>query len=162
MKDGQVNGCGVRMVGLTDPVGPDKSVEGFDVSFNLYAQGFGIVKGGGFTSTQPQIERGSAGKKRRPEAVWIKASGKQATQSRDGKVQTSQDTPEAIFYGTDIRPVLDLLSAVGDGQPIQIGLRFPGAGIDRIYQGVVQMTPEDSSSVGRCMNELLQSIQRPK
>jgi len=161
MQEGKVNGCGVRLVGLVEPLPKAKDVEGFDVSFNLYLPGAGFVKGFGFTSSMASFQSmDTQSKKRRPERLWLRANGADATTPRAGSQQQAQDPPEAILYVTnDIDEIIELFSAVMTQQILQVGMKFPGVGVERIYQGSVRMKQSEVATVARCWDELVRALE---
>jgi len=161
MKDGQVNGCGVRLFGL---VVPDKvqDTEGFDVSFNLFHPGLGLVKGGGIHVTADDLANRRTGTPRpKPDVLWLRAPGATATQPRDGKYPHAEEPREATMYVTsDLAGVTALFAAIFEGKPVQVGILQHGESVERIYYGRVALKNSEMLELGACIEELSEGFKR--
>ena len=155
MKDGRVNGCGVRMMGIADSAGPGSSV-GFDVSFNVCVDGFGLVKGGAFrvflggnpVAVQERVRV-------KPTSVWIKAQGSVATVPIGNRIHDGQDPPESIFYAVPAESSLPLFRAAFQRQSVQVGVHFAGEPTERVFYGMTNMSDSEWSSLRGCIDELV-------
>jgi hypothetical protein len=155
MKEGHVNGCGVRLFGLVNP-NKERDTEGFDVSFNLYLPGFGLIKGGGLNVTADDFAKRRTGKRKpKPKSLWLKAAGLRATQPRDGGVLQAEDPPEAAMYVTSgIESVVGLFGAIFVGKPIQVGILQHNEPVERVYYGPVALKDSEKAEIAGCIEEL--------
>lgn len=157
---GQVNGCGLRFVGIVVPNGL-RETEGFDVSVNVSLPGIGMVKGGRFTVTTQDLLQRKPGKatRERPSALWLRAMGHKATQPHEGKIYPSQDTAGSSIYATDgLADALALFNAVSQQETIQVGIMLRGETVERVYYGMPEVSPGDLHQLASCMDELTKRL----
>ena len=91
---------------------------------------------------------------------WVRVVGKPAaTPNKVGIIKS--DSPKGyLFYGASSEDVAPLFGAALGGQPLQVGVRFAGEDIDRIYSGIVKDTGEDFAEVSRCIDELIAAMSK--
>ena len=159
-KQGAVDGCGVRLVGITAPVPGVKKVHTLDVSFNVANPGGGIVKGGLMTlSVQALAARKLDQAVEVPiKGLWLKAPGSPATTPAEGKVLRAVTHKHALMYGARLPPVLALIEAMQEGKPIQVGFRVSADDMDHVFFGKVEMTDAETAQFTQCYSEWIGAL----
>ena len=156
MKDGQLQGCGFRLKGLSELTPQTKSTIVLDVSFNVYANAVGLMKGGAIqievVSTAP-----GATKNRPITKFWVKVNGRPPTTPLNGKTFPAE-TKGYLLYGLEFKKVFELFDAVLEGTPLMVGVQVTGEPVDRIYSGTVSVSDPDKAQAKQCVAELLPLI----
>jgi hypothetical protein len=158
MKEGQVNGCGVRVIIVHVPavLKENSLITAYDASFNLNSPGYGVVKAGVTEATWADFSVGlpkGKGRAIAPSKFWFKAPGAKAT-TATGKV-ISGDDPGTTLYATDVDPIIALLGAHKANVPILFGVTRPGVSTERIFIGAITMSDGERKQVANCLDELL-------
>lgn len=154
-KQGVVDGCGVRLVGVTKPVPGVSNVRALDVSFNVMRPGIGLVKGA--LSTVP-VKTVLASKPAQftPVAirdVWLKAAGHAATSPIDGKYTQSTTPKQALLYGATADSVLGLVDAIEQDAVVQVGVTVAAKDMEHIYFGKVELSAAERAQFASCFAE---------
>lgn len=159
-KAGQIDGCGVRIVGLAPSSSAKMPASVFDVSFNVANPGGGMVKGGLMTMPTASIQAGrpDGGKKVPISMLWLRAPGSTATTPNAGKVLQASGQEHVLMYGTDLSPVLALVAAMHDRQPIQVGFSVIQNDMDEVFFGRIEMKEGDSQQFAQCFSEWSDAI----
>lgn len=156
LKDGQPQGCGIRMIGGEGP-NHEGVVRMFDVSINLYASAAAVVKVLSYDAKpQPNKHLGM------PVAVpvlrgWIKAPNATGTTPVEGKTLAGEDG-KSILYVADVDSVMAVFRAQGSAQPVNIGIRRLHENTERIYSGSVAMSEVEQRQVTQCLKELVSAM----
>ena len=156
VKDGLLQGCGYRLKSIPKQLG-SKSTVILDSSFNLYASGMALLKGGAIEAGAKNGAPDGAVKNKPIQSFWLKVQSEKATVPSGGKVIPAE-TKGYLLYGTSLNEVLQLFEAVRSKTPITIGMRLRGEGTDRIYSGTVELSEEDGAEGSRCFAELLEQM----
>lgn len=161
-KAGAITGCGVRIVGMPDAVQGLKTVDMFDVSFNVTDPGAGMVKGGLMqVPIKAILEQDFSKRTEVPISnFWLKTAGSGATVPIGGGVQPAQSHKHALMYVTALEPMLDLVRAVHQRQPIQVGFKPKNQDIDVAFFGPVQMSDGEREQFFECFAEWSGAVQR--
>jgi hypothetical protein len=151
VREGAVNGCGVRLFG--GQAGTVGAVPYFDVSFNLWRNGAGMVKA---ISYDLRVEELAAGK--RPvglpiSSAWIKTAGAAATQPLKG-VQAGEDKG-SILYAASAESVILLFRGLSERSVFMVGVKRTGQASERIFSGRPQLADNDREQVRSCLQELM-------
>jgi len=156
IKDGAIQGCGYRLKSIPQSLVGLTSVIVLDTSFNIYAEGMVLLKGG---AVRIDVKAGAPGKaeNRQIASFWMKAQGEKPTKALNGKVIPGE-TQGYLLYGESIAAVAKLFDSVADGTPLTIGVRVKGEGIDRIYSGIAQLSEQDRAQGAQCLDELVKQI----
>ncbi|MEY4749694.1 MAG: hypothetical protein RIQ60_1908 [Pseudomonadota bacterium] len=154
-KAGVVDGCGVRLVGMTKPAPGQKTVSVLDVSFNVTNPGAGLVKGGLVTIPVQAVIAGDMAKKVEVpiRSLWLKAAGKAATTPINGKAIPSTTHRHALMYPTRLEPVLDLIAAMQQGQAIQVGFHLTAKDMEEVFFGKVHLSDAETEQFAQCFTE---------
>jgi len=157
IKDGAIQGCGYRLKSIPQSLAGLTSVIVLDTSFNIYAKGKALLKGG---AVRVAVKAGAPGKaeNRQIASFWIKAQGEKPTKALNGKVIPGE-TQGYLLYVETIAAVAKLFDSVADGTPLTIGVRVKGEGIDRIYSGVAQLSDQDRNQGAQCLNDLVKQME---
>eukprot|EP00952_Eustigmatos_sp_NYUAD-ZCMA_P006699 28718-Eustigmatos_ZCMA.PRE.1 len=98
-KDGQVNGCGVRIFGLTKYASPREVVHVIDSSMVFYASGMSLLKAGVGTTTGEAITTQKLSLKPiRISNFWMRRAGDNPPAPLNGKVLRSPEEPNFLLY----------------------------------------------------------------
>jgi hypothetical protein len=154
MKDGAVQGCGVRVLIVDAPptaAVTARTVPIWDTSFNISLPGYATIKAGSLDVPIAEIRAGrfaGAGRPVEPTVFWFKAKGTSATKpvAPQAKVIKGED-PGTILYVADVASVLPLFSASNKRESILVGTRWPGGKSDRIFSGTIEMSPKEFEQV---------------
>lgn len=151
---GAVAGCGFRLRAM--PVATSGSAVLFDGSFNLYAVGVPLLKGG---AEQLLLKDGKAVKSaNRPiESFWFMAAEGEPTTPLGGKL-VAAEAAGYLLYGVEFAAMTNLFSAVMDNAPMTIGFRVKGEPVDRIYTGSAIASDEDKQQSNLCMERLIKRM----
>lgn len=156
VKDGNIEGCGYRLVAFANGAENQKSKLIIDTSFNLYRGGLTLLKGGAAQVTRAQ---GNEVKSvTQPiESFWLKTQGNRATTPLGGKYVPAENKGY-LLYGVTLEALVPLLRAVVEAEPLTIGVRLRGTGVDRIYTGPVDISKQDAEEGSKCFSELTQDM----
>lgn len=163
VKNGKTTACGLRIVGGNDINRPDDVLNGFDVSFNIYDSYLALYKGLASRpiSGKDLVERKKIDGNVPLKSFWIKAPKLDASSPIGGKVIPGE-TKHSLLYGSDLNQTLKLLNAVLDRQEIKVGIHRAGDTVGNVFYGVVQLTDEDIEQTGKCLGELLETMNQSK
>ena len=156
IKAGAVDGCGFRIKGMPQGSAGTGSVVMFDTSFNLYATGMSLLKGG---AVQVSMRQGEAGPPvNRPiQSFWFLAPDRAPTTPLSGKFLAAE-TPGYLLYGVPVDSLVGLFGAVMESSTLTVGVRIKGEPIDRIYTGSVNVSDADKQQSQQCMDQLLKRL----
>ena len=160
IKDGAIQGCGYRLKSFPQSLRGLNSVVALDTSFNIYAEGSALLKGG---AVRFPVNAGALGQAANKPIVsfWMKAQAEKPTKALNGKVLAA-DTQGYLIYGEAISTVAKLFESVAEGTPLTIGVRVKSEGVDRIHSGVARLTDQDQAQTVQCMAELIKQLEAAK
>jgi hypothetical protein len=150
MKNGQVDGCGVRLIGIV-VASNLKKAEAIDGSVNVTMDGYGTVKGLSY-----DMIPGKAMERRNIpiERFWLKAPGSEATHPRDGQFHKTDDVGGRMYI-VSVDAALQVLIAAVTDKTINVGLKRTPELRERIYFGRVEMTQGEKDQVLSCLDDLI-------
>lgn len=157
LKNGEVDGCGFRLLAAKVNLSKASKPLGIDVSFNVYVNGLGLVKGG-----LRELDLKSA---KDTQAVpiktfWIKAKNVKATHPVGSVVSKGVNPKNYLIYASDIENLISLFPAVFDKDALMVGYRLVGEDIDRIFNGKVKVEDAEVKQVMECMDELMKNMEK--
>jgi len=147
---GQVVSCGVRVIGARTTV--SRQILGFDTSVNVAKPGFGMVKGLAYQGTIEQYATGDTSRLQL-QSFWFRKPDGLTTVPHNGQYLESPETERAILYTTSVDSAFGILDAVLERQDIQIGFRLVDDPYDRIFFGVVTLTPPEMMQLAQCLGD---------
>lgn len=152
-KDGVVNGCGVRVVGVISPVPGDKTFKSFDVSANIWKSGQALVK---MIGEETPISEPIPSKSRRVSLRygWLKAEGKTPASPIGGDFKASLDDKGAYLFPVALDGSIEFILAVVRNERVQVAIRRD-AKADWIYSGMVRLSDLETNQVRNCLKEIL-------
>jgi len=158
LKDGIVDGCGVRVIVVELPSNRSAPITAYDASFNIKAPGRGIITAQTADATLADFESGKPERRKAipPESFWFKALGGKATAPDDrtaGKMLAG-DEAGSVVYLSDVGPVMALFTSQAARKPIQMGVKRPGAAAEKIFSGTIEMSDGDRARIAACVAEL--------
>lgn len=147
---GQVVSCGVRVIGASSTV--SRQILGFDTSVNVAKPGFGMVKGLAYQGTIEQFAKGDLSKLQL-QTFWFRKPSGLTTVPHNGQYLESPETEQAILYTTSVDSAFGILDAVLERQDVQIGFRLVDDPYDKIFFGVVTLTPPEMMQLAQCLGD---------
>ena len=146
VRDGGIHGCGIRLTG-GQPGQPASSW--FDVSFNVFRRGIGLVQSIAYEITRSEYDGES-----RPAVVPVQSTWLSATDAgtRLGENSERRDT---LVYRMLVDDVLSLFEAVATGQPITLGIRRWGDRLDSVYSATAALDADSRRKVSACLGGLV-------
>lgn len=155
MKDGKLDGCGVRLVGINASPSPTAIWQIIDISFNIMAPGMATVKLSTHNTTMAAMKSGAKPSYLYVERGWIKAENKNATTPLPGSTFIRGEDKNSVLYVTSVESIFELFNAEQDRQQIYVGIRRRGDTFESIYSGRLALSPQESGEVGKCLKEFL-------
>lgn len=145
MRDGAVHGCGVRLTGGL-PGTPVSSW--FDLSFNVFRRGVGLVQ-----SIAYELRRSEYDGESRPERVPVQSTWLTAAEagSRSGENIERRDT---LVYRILVDDVLALFEAIATGRPMTLGIRRWGEREDRVHSATASLDVDSRQKIASCLSGL--------
>ena len=153
MKDGGLDGCGLRIVAVR-PLAGDR-MEACVVSVNIYVNGSAVVKAIAYApmSTIKAVEPREV----KVASSWIKAPGNKPAVAMSEPY--AGDSKLSLLFLTDPRPTFAVLMAQQQGKQIQISVRRSGQSPERILAGEVKLQSGEAVQLSQCLDELLKAMQ---
>ncbi len=161
MKEGNVQGCGVRLVGVRPPpaISSEKANwQVIDVSFNLSLPGMATIKLSSYDSTPSELKANVKPRMVYVERGWLKAPSAVGTNPMPGTNYFRGEDPNAVLYVTSVDSVLSLFKAQAENQTIHIGIRRKGENFERIFAGKLTFNETDASQSSQCFSDLISRL----
>lgn len=154
---GVVSACGLVIAAVEQGAASATKLHIFNGSYMLADFRGGMVKGRAAVTSGKSVASGALDEGSiRVEAtnfVWLKARGKRATALIEGQKIHKANEPGYIMYLTDLEALLELTSAVIDGEPIQIGMQMAKMNHEVILSGTVLLSKNELEQLTQCMTE---------
>lgn len=151
VSNGSVNGCGILLRSIVMRGDAEGGFTSFDSSFNVYADGFAMMKGG---AKEGSSRNGTVTHStRQVESFWLKAQGQPPTRPISNKVLPAQDKGY-LLYGIEHSAAAGLFDAVLGRQSLVIGVRLKGEPVDRMHAGIARISDADHAQVLQCFGDL--------
>ena len=157
VKAGAVVGCGYRLKGMPKDTALSKPFILLDTSFNLYANGLELLKGGAMLMSPKKDGQLGQPVNKPINGFWLMAGDGPPTAPVGNKVLAAEDRGY-LLYGITVGASTALFAAILDGSPVTVGVRIKGEPIDRIYAGVVNVSDADKQQHQQCMTRLLKRL----
>jgi hypothetical protein len=160
LKNGEINGCGYRILGSNFSSNKSAKSYGIDFSFNAYSEGVGIVKGG---LREFKVENANDIKPLQVlkiQNLWIKTKDSKATNPIGNIFSKNINPPNYILYEADVSIVFNLIFSVFGSNEIMVGYRLDGEDIDRIFNGKVKLMDSEVKQIKDCMAELIKNSKK--
>lgn len=154
VRAGAVDGCGFQLKSMA-PEKADRAPVMLDVSFNLYANGMMMLKGG---AVALQSRAGGAELSLPIVSFWLKLADMPAT-APAGKVIPAQSAGY-LLYRVLSPEFANLFSAVLDEQEIMVGVHIKGEPVERIYVGRPKPSEDEKRQMAQCAGELSRALQQ--
>jgi hypothetical protein len=156
---GKPSGCGVRIVGIEDPLPGQREFRSFDVSVNIYAGSIAVGKAIGVIFEGPNPDPRSA--RRQPlYGAWFRARGDAYAVAPLGKsFGPSEDDSGGYLFQSTVTLAADFVIGVIREKPIQVAIRWQ-EGTEVIYAGRVKLTAEEQQQIAACVMGTLQQAAR--
>ncbi|MEY8689884.1 MAG: hypothetical protein AB9M53_08400 [Leptothrix sp. (in: b-proteobacteria)] len=154
VKSGAVDGCGVRIIAIPTAGAPTKKGFAVDASFNIYADGVGMVKAGVIKT----LNGNPTGETQPISNFWLKANGAKATAPNAVGVLKSPTPKGYLFYATELSTINKLFSALLEQEPVLLSIRRTDEDMDRTFAGTAVLSDTDRAQVMNCLNDLAAEI----
>ena len=142
VRNSQVQGCGLRLTGGE----PGKQASSwFDVSFNVFRRGLGLVQSIAYEIRRSDYEGDSRPEKVSVHSTWLKVSG---SSTRIGENLERRDT---LVYALVMEDVLALFEAVANGDSVTLGIRRWGQRADAVYTGAPFLSSDSRHQMSECL-----------
>jgi hypothetical protein len=142
LRDSTVHGCGVRLTG-GQPGTPASSW--FDVSFNVFRRGIGLVQ-----SIAYEMRRSEYDGESRPSRVPVQSTWVTAT-TAGTRLGENTERRDALVYRLLVDDVLALFEAVATGRPVTIGIKRWGESADTVYTGTAALDVDSRQKISACL-----------
>lgn len=157
VKDGAVEGCGMRLKSMPIDTTGLTSALVIDMSFNIYRSGMALLKGGAVRIPLREASRGQVSNA--PiDSFWMKIQSSRPTKPLHGHVMPAEN-PGYLLYGEALDEVVKLFDGLADRTPLTLGVRLKAEGIDRIYAGVAQLSDADRAQHAQCLGDLIRQME---
>jgi hypothetical protein len=155
LKDGKVSGCGYQLKAMPiDAAAQRKPAVMLDVSFNVYAQTFGLMKGG---AEHLNLSDPTKGVNKPISSFWLKLKDQPAPTPLGGKTIPAE-TRGYLLYGVEFSQTMPLFDAVMSDMPMLLGVHVKGEPVERIYSGTAKVANEEKQQILDCLSELSAGI----
>jgi len=145
-REGRVQGCGLRLTGGA-PGTPASSW--FDVSFNVFARGMGLVQSIAYELRRSEIEGDSRPAKVPVRSTWVRTGEGSA---RRGETSERRDS---LVYTLLVEDVLALFEAVAESRAVTLGVRRWDQPFDAVYTGTPVLSADSRIEVSACLDRLM-------
>jgi hypothetical protein len=151
-KEGVVEGCGVRVVGVISPVPGDKAFKSFDVSANLWKSGQALVK---MIGEETPVADPIPSKARRMvlKNGWLKAEGKTSAAPLGGDFKSSTTDKGAYLFPVAFDGSIDFILAAARGERVQVAVRRD-VKAEWIYSGRVRLSDPEKNQILNCLKDV--------
>lgn len=150
MRDGEISGCGLRII-AGRPLGGGR-FEISEISVNFYATGATLLKAIAYDTTPINASAGALPATVKVTDAWIKAEGSKAA-TPIGKSVTGDDK-NTLMFATDMDSALAVLAAQNQGKTVQLSVRRTGSSHDSILFGKVTLEPSERQQLAQCLKAL--------
>lgn len=151
-KNGTVEGCGVRIVGIISPVSGQKTFRTFDVSANLWKSGLALGKMIGETNSVANPT--PANSSRLPlKNGWMKALGKSPAAPDANGFRESNTDKLSYLFGTRGDAAFEFIVGAASAERVQVAVSWDSRA-EWIYTGTVRLTPEERIQIAECLKEI--------
>lgn len=151
-KDGTVEGCGVRAVGVILPVQGRPTFRSFDLSANVWKSGVALAKIIGEVTPVATPEPGK-GRRVALKNAWLKAEGKEAAAPIQKSFKESATEKGAYLFAVEPAASLEFILAASNSRRVQAGVNWNEA-TEWIYTGVIQLTEQQRQQMQSCLKEI--------
>lgn len=162
-KEGRINGCGVRVVGLTQFSTPKELVRVLDSSIVFYAEGMSLIKAGIGTTTGAGVNTQNLNLKPvRISSFWMRREGANPTAPQSGQILKSPDDPTFLYYSIPLPSFAELSEVIYGQVELQVGVRPEKSGVEWVMGGKLAMSEGDIRRFGECVDVLLKNLNEQK
>lgn len=152
-KNGVVEGCGVRVVGVITPVPGEKTFKTFDISANFWKSGQALVKmiGQELPVANPMP---SQAQRKVLNNGWLKAEGKTPAAPADDGFKASVTDKGAYLFAVNFESSADFVMAAAHNERVQVAVNWDGKA-EWIYSGTVKITQQEKIQIAQCTKEVI-------
>ena len=152
-KNGVVEGCGVRVVGVITPVPGEKTFKTFDISANFWKSGQALVKmiGQELPVANPMP---SQAQRKVLSNGWLKAEGKTPAAPADDGFKESVTDKGAYLFAVNFESSADFVMAAAQNERVQVAVNWDGKA-EWIYSGTVKITQQEKIQIAQCTKEVI-------
>ena len=152
-KNGVVEGCGVRVVGVITPMPGEKTFKTFDISANFWKSGAALVKMIGAEFPIANVTPNQAQRKVLNNG-WLKAEGKTPAAPADDGFKASATDKGAYLFAVNFDSSADFVMAAAQNERVQVAVNWDGKA-EWIYSGTVKITQQEKIQLAQCTKEVI-------
>lgn len=153
VQNGEVVGCGWRLMSVPNVADKKTKSYAIDVSFYLMNIEFGLVKGGILEIDAKTLQSNKVPTALNATSFWIKSQTANATSPLDGVYKKTTTPINYLLYATEFDPVTPLFNSVVQNNKIWVGFKLANEDMERIFSGNVKVTSEDAGDMSKCLND---------
>lgn len=163
LKDGKVEGCGLRF-GVTGVAAkPTTRTPVFDASLVVYSGAYGLAQVASFANiSAADMEKKVKPKQQKTASFSFKVPEHAATVPLEGKSFYSPEDGKSLLYGVAGVDTLAILTAAISGEEIQLSVAREGERARRTFRGTVALEDEDKRELANCVDDLVRQMEARK
>ena len=150
---GRAIGCGLRIVGVVEPVAGQNVYRSFDSSANMYLHdaALGKVIGEVHSATDANPAHG---RRQTLFGVWFRPEGGEPVAPIGTGFTPSTSDKGAYVFRTSFDATMGFLLGAVQGKAIQIGIKWNRT-TEAIYSGTVELTDDERRELSGCFVQVL-------
>jgi hypothetical protein len=160
IENGQIVGCGWRLMSVPNVTNQRNKSYAVDVSFYMINIEFALVKGGILEVDAKTLNTNKIPTALHAKSFWIKSQSANATSPLDGIYKKATTPINYLLYATEFDPVTPLFNSVVEDNKIWVGFKLANEDIERIFSGNVKVTPADAGDMYRCLSEFQARVKK--
>jgi len=160
IENGQIVGCGWRLMSIPNVTDRKTKSYAVDVSFYLINIEFALVKGGLIEVDAKTLQTNKLPTALNTKSFWIKSQTANATSPLDGIYKKTNTPVNYLLYATEFDPVTPLFNSVVQDKKIWVGFKLATEDMERIFSGNVKVTSEDAGDMSKCLNDFQARVKR--
>ena len=160
VENGEVVGCGWRLMSV--PNVTDKKTKSYavDVSFYVINIEFGLVKGGILEIDAKTLQSNKVPTALNAKSFWIKSQAKSATAPLDGMYKKTDKPINYLLYATDFELIPPLFNSAVENNKIWVGFKLANEDMERIFSGNIKVTSEDAGDMSKCLKDFQARVKK--
>lgn len=148
---GKPTGCGIRVLGIVDPVARQREFRSFDISANMYGTGIALGKVIGEIQSLASPDPHS-GRRQVLHGAWFRSEGDDPVTPVGNSFRPSSGDKGAYLFQASVSSATDFMLAVIKRKPIQVGIRWE-KDKEAIYAGAVELSEDERQQVLSCIEQ---------
>jgi hypothetical protein len=160
IENGQIVGCGWRLMSIPNVTDRKTKSYAVDVSFYLVNIEFALVKGGILEVDAKTLQTNKFPTALNAKSFWIKSQTANATSPLDGVYKKTNAPINYLLYATEFDPVTPLFNSVVQDNKIWVGFKLVNEDMERIFSGNVRVTSADAGDMSKCLSDFQARVKK--